>query len=370
MRVALYARVSSARQEHERTIASQIEALQAYAITEGHTVVADGLFCDDGFSGSRLDRPALDRLRDGARTHAFDSVIVLSPDRLSRKYAYQVLILEELQRFGVAVIFLEQPPLEDPAARLLVQIQGAVAEYERAKIAERNRRGRLFRLRQGEVSIPVAPYAYRRVCRTPTQPAHLEVNESEAAVVRSIFSWYVDEQCSLGGIAQRLQSGTIPTPKGAPLWRRQTIRHILRNPVYTGTWPVNRTSRGETATRVLRPEEEWITLSVPSVVTAEMFARAQMCHAEHQHYSPRNLKEERWLLRGLVRCGLCGHAAISLRTPSSDGRVNEYYRCRNTTDTLTPCTAPSLRALALDVFVWAEVTSTLCQPQVLHEAVC
>ena len=143
MRAALYARVSSSRQEQERTIASQVEAIEAYAARQGYELLATGRFCDDGYSGARLDRPALDALRDGARAGAFQTVLVLSPDRLARHYAYQVLILEELRRHGVEVVFVEQPPLDDPAARLLVQIQGAVAEYERVQIAERNRRGRL-----------------------------------------------------------------------------------------------------------------------------------------------------------------------------------------------------------------------------------
>ena len=184
MRVALYARVSSARQEHERTIASQLDALKAFISAHGHTLVPNGTFCDDGISGARLDRPALDALRDGVQAHAFDAVVVLSPDRLARNYAHQALILEELGRWGVEVLFLEQPPLDDPAARLLVQIQGAVAEYERVKIAERNRRGRLFRLRQGEVSVAVAPFGYRRIPRSAAEGAHLVINEARAAVVR------------------------------------------------------------------------------------------------------------------------------------------------------------------------------------------
>jgi site-specific DNA recombinase len=373
MRVAIYARVSSARQEQERTIASQLEALHHYAAAHGHEVVPEGVFCDDGFSGARLDRPALDALRDGARAHAFEGVLVLSPDRLARNYAYQVLILEELERFGVSVVFLEQPPLDDPAARLLVQIQGAVAEYERAKIAERNRRGRLFRLRQGEVSLSVAPYGYRRVPRTPTEPAHLVVEEREAAVVREIFSWHVDGHMTLRAIAQRLQAQGVPTPKGGSLWTGPAVRTILRNPVYMGTWVVNRTREADekTRTKVLRPEEEWITLAVPAIIDRETFLRSQQRHTENRRFSPRHLKTERWLLRGLVRCGLCHHAAVSVRTPHGRGKptFNDYYRCRNTHDTLTPCPAPYIRAQELDELVWSEVQQMLCNPALLQAAV-
>ena len=128
MRVALYARVSSTRQEQEHTIASQVEALEAYAVRHEHEIVPEGRFYDEGYSGARLDRPGLDALRDAIRLPPFDAVLIHHPDRLARNYAYQVVLLEEFQRAGVTVVFWEQPPLDDPAARLLVQIQGAVAE--------------------------------------------------------------------------------------------------------------------------------------------------------------------------------------------------------------------------------------------------
>jgi DNA invertase Pin-like site-specific DNA recombinase len=163
MRVALYARVSTERQERQGTIASQLDALHRFAREHDHAIVDAYVCVDDGYSGTRLDRPGLDRLRDGAEARAFDAVLILCPDRLARKYAYQVVILEELERFGVFVTFLEQPPGDDPHARLLTQIQGAIAEYERMKIAERYRRGKLFRARQGDVICWKVPYGYRRI---------------------------------------------------------------------------------------------------------------------------------------------------------------------------------------------------------------
>ncbi len=375
MRVALYARVSSSRQEQERTIASQVEALERYAAERGHELPGTARFLDDGFSGARLDRPALDALRDGARGGAFEAVLVLSPDRLARNYAYQVLILEELQRFGVQVIFIQQPPLDDPGARLLVQIQGAVAEYERAKIAERNRRGRLFRLRQGEVSVTRAPYGYRRIPRTPAEPAHLIVHEPEAAIVRQIFAWHAhDEGASLYAIAQRLQAQGIPTPRGAPQWVSQAVRSILRNSAYTGSWVVNRTCVSQDPAergKRLRPEQEWITLAVPAVIDRGTFLRSQERHAHNAHYSPRHTKAGHWLLRGLVRCGQCHHACCAKTTPSARDKshCNHYYVCCNhTVEAFPRCYAPSVRALELDALVWSEVTRTLSDPRLLRDA--
>ena len=198
MRVALYARVSTERQEQQGTIASQLDALTRWAREQHHDVVDAYVCVDDGYSGTRLDRPGLDRLRDGAEAGAFKAALVLCPDRLARKYAYQILILEELERFDVRVIFLDQPLSDDPQARLLTQIQGAVAEYERIKIAERYRRGKLFRARQGEVCWGKVPYGYRRIPRRDGVPAHVEVSEPEAQVVRQIFRWHVDEHLSVG----------------------------------------------------------------------------------------------------------------------------------------------------------------------------
>ncbi len=376
MHVALYARVSSSRQEQERTIASQVEALERYAADHGYELPEAAHFLDDGFSGARLDRPALDALRDGARAGAFAAVLVLSPDRLARNYAYQVLILEELQRFGVQVIFIEQPPLDDPGARLLVQIQGAVAEYERAKIAERNRRGRLFRLRQGEVSVTRAPYGYRRIPRTPAEPAHMVIYEPEAAVVRQIFAWHAnDEGANLYVIAQRLQAQGIPTPRGAPKWVSQAVRSILRNSVYTGSWVVNRTCVGNDPSdrrKHLRPEQEWITLTVPAVIDQGTFLRSQQRHAHNAHYSRRHANAERWLLRGLVRCGECHHACCAQASHSGRDKShwNYYYVCCNhTTEAFPRCHAPSVRAQELDTLVWSEVVKTLSDPRLLRDAV-
>ena len=141
MTVAMYARVSSDSQEARGTIGSQLEALRHKVTELGHQVVHE--YIDDGYSGARLDRPGLDALRDAAEAGLFKQVWCLTPDRLARSYAYQILITDELLRHGVQIQYLDAPPLDDdPEATLLVQVQGVIAEYERAKIAERNRRGR------------------------------------------------------------------------------------------------------------------------------------------------------------------------------------------------------------------------------------
>ena len=180
MRAAIYARVSTERQERQQSIDSQLAGLRRWAEAEGHALAEAHVFRDDGYSGSRLDRPGLDGLRDAVSDAAVEIVAVLSPDRLARRYAYQVLLLEEFRRAGVEVAFLHRPISEDPSDQLLLQIQGAVAEYERAVLAERFRRGKLQKARDGHLLSAKAPYGYRYVPRRDAVPGHLVIDDAEA----------------------------------------------------------------------------------------------------------------------------------------------------------------------------------------------
>jgi site-specific DNA recombinase len=379
MRVALYARVSTERQERQGTIASQLDALRHFAQAHGHEMVDAYVCIDDGYSGSRLDRPGLDRLRDGAEAGAFEAALVLCPDRLARKYAYQVLILEELERFDVHVIFLEQPPSEDPHARLLVQIQGAIAEYERMKIAERYRRGKLFRARQGEVIFWKVPYGYRRIPRRDGVPAHVEIAEPEAQVVRQIFAWHVHERLSVRQIALRLTESAHPTATGLGRWGPSTVTRMLRNEAYTGTMYFNRHEsldgdprtagrRRRTKSRMrCRPPGEWVPLSVPPLVSTDLFQRSQAFHADNSRFSPRHLKSGHYLLRGLVRCRVCDLTVSCHRMRGRDGTFHHYYYCAGH-DVLRArrdigrCPQRNIRADELDRLVWEEVRRHLESP--------
>ena len=385
MRVALYARVSTERQERQGTIASQLDALHRFAQEHHHEVVSAYVCVDDGYSGSRLDRPGLDRLRDGADAGAFEAVVVLCPDRLARKYAYQVLILEELERLDVQVIFLEDPPSEDPHARLLVQIQGAIAEYERMKITERYRRGKLFRARQGEVVSWKVPYGYRRIPRRDGVPAHLEISEPDAQVVRQIFAWHVEDRLSIRQIALRLTESAHPSATGLPRWGHSVVGRLLRNEVYIGTLYFNRhevldgevpraARRRRTKSRTRRrPVAEWIPISVPPLISEDLFRRSQAIHPDNSRFSPRHLKSGHYLLRGLVRCRVCDLATSCHRMRGRDGTFHHYYHCTGH-DSLRArsgigrCPQRHLRADELDELVWTEVRRHLESPPLIVEA--
>jgi len=378
MKVALYARVSTRRQEKQGTISSQVAALRRYA-QENHYTVAEEYVCqDEGYSGALLARPELDRLRDGAEAGAFDAVLVLSPDRLSRKYAYLILIVEEFERFGTQVIFLEQSPGDDPHSALLVQIQGAVAEYERAKLAERYRRGKLHRARQGEVFWTSIPYGYRRIARKDNILAHLVIDESEAEVVRKIFAWHVDEAMTIRQITKRLTREGYPTPKGGEQWGETTIHKILRREAYLGTLYYNRSCEESVSERnrrgkkrIQRPQSEWIAVSIPSIIDRESFERSQARHEANQQFSPRNLDEEHWLLRRLVRCEKCGLKCACVadrRRPHMP--PSYYYRCEKQDRVLgrPRCRPNHIRSEPLDELVWQEIRRHLLDPELLLEA--
>jgi len=208
---------------------------------------------------------------------------------------------------------LDAPALEsDPESTLLVQVQGVIAEYERAKIAERNRRGRLFRARAGEIVYRLVPYGYRRIARGPEGPCHLEIFEPDALVARRIFDDFVAGGYSMRRICRRLYEDGIPSPTGKETWSIACLSKMLSNPTYKGHAFYNRhealpPKAGRKSTRNrLRPPEEWIEIPVPAIVSEELFDAAQSVTRDHSYFSPRRTEPDTWLLRRLVVCGYCG----------------------------------------------------------------
>ena len=375
MRIGLYARVSTERQHERGTVGSQLAALRAAAKADGYEVIEE--FVDDGYSGARLDRPALDRLRDAAEAGVLDGVLCLCVDRLARAYAYQALILEELERLGVTVRFLEGPtPSDDPQATLLIQMQGVIAEYEKAKIAERYRRGKLYRARAGEIPFWKTSYGHRRVVPAGGGPSRIEIFEPEAEVVRHIFNAYVERGLSVRQIALELRDRGIPSPSGKPQWGTSTLDRLLRNEAYIGTVYYNRNERiqGDTRGRMTRqrerPREEWIAIPVPAIIDRDTFDRVNNITHENWRLSPRGAAPDAYLLRGLIQCG---HCHVSCNCHSSNGKKGtrtRYYSCRNhdvlrarSEDRL--CPERYIRSEELDEYVFGQVRQALLDPQQL-----
>ncbi len=381
MKVGLYAGVSTDRQRESQTIQSQLEALSNFAANEGLTVEDCHVYVDDGHSGYHFERPGLDRLRDAARDGLLDIVIVHNPDRLARRYAYQVLLLEELERFGVELRFVEQPPPDSPDQMLLVQIQGAISEYERARIVERTRRGRLYWARQGRPVCARVPFGYRYVQGDRDNAPAVVIDEERAEAVRQMFAWYTKEELSFRRIALRLRErGITPPQRHGDAWDATTIGMILRNETYLGTWYLNRyrMERSSTASRprrVERDREEWIPISVPPILEPRVFCRAQQIREARASDSQLGAKPLRHptthLLRRLVVCGDCGRKMTSLN--SGPGKGYRYYWCRGpdvhrTGKTVARCPRPTVLAPELDSFVWSDVVKLLTDPELQRQA--
>src|SRR5271156_5602618 len=282
---ALYARVSSESQARDNTIASQVAALRERIVADGFLLEPDHSYEDEGYSGSILSRPALERLRDAVAGGRIERIYVHAPDRLARRYAHQVLLIDEFRRAGAEVVFLNRPIGGTAEDDLLLQVQGVIAEYERAKILERGRRGRRHAARSGSVSaLTGAPFGYRYVRRDlGGGVARFEVVEEEAHIVRLIFAWIGLERASMREVCRRLERMGCQTRQGAARWYASTIHGMLDNPAYIGravfgrvhygpARPRPRPIRGHPlpsprpSQRILAPREEWIEIPVPALV--------------------------------------------------------------------------------------------------------
>jgi site-specific DNA recombinase len=384
---AIYARVSSDQQKEEKTIASQTAALMEFARSEGYGVPAEWIFQDEGYSGANLVRPGLERVRDLAAEGQIHAVLVLSPDRLSRKYAYQVLLIEELARHGVQVMFVNAPQSDSPEDQLLLQFQGMIAEYERAQILERSRRGKRHRARHGEISVlSGAPYGYRYVRKSDERAGYYEVIEAEADVVRQAYAWYTRDGLSIGGVTRRLNELSVPTKKQGVQWERSTVWAMLRNPAYKGTACFGKTQMGarqRTNTRSLRqrgslparvsashelPREQWIEIAVPALIEADTFDAAQERLASNKQRSSRRTIEPS-VLQGLVHCRECGYALYRTSTHSSARKIY-YYRCLGSDawrySGKARCDGRPIRQDLLDHIVWTELVRLIEDPTLIQ----
>ena len=392
--VAIYARVSSDQQADAGTVHSQIDALLERARDDGVIVDEQLKFIDEGYSGATLVRPALEQLRDQAASGALDRLYVHRPDRLARKYAYQVLLVEELQRCGVELVFLNHELGRTPEQDLLLQVQGMVAEYERAQMLERSRRGKRHAARRGSVSVlSAAPYGYRYT-RKPEGggEAHYELVLPEAQVIQQVFQWVGDERVSIGEVCRRLQKQGVLTRTGKTRWDRSTVWGMLKNPAYQGTAAFGKT-RAEPYQRPLRPARgrppqprhartvrtqptaEWIQIPVPAIVSTELFEAVAGQLAENRKRSRQRRHGARYLLQGLLCCEHCGYAYYgkrsSYKTAKGQRRTCDYHRCAGAdADRFggqRVCHNKPVRTDMLEQAVWQDVCRLLTDPQCLEQ---
>jgi site-specific DNA recombinase len=391
--VAIYARVSSDQQVDAGTIKSQISALLDRVNSDGLKVPEELKFIDDGYSGATLLRPDLERLRDTVYSGILERIYVHSPDRLSRKYAYQILLIDEFKRAGVEVVFLNGRNGESPEDELLLQVQGVVAEYERAKILERSRRGKMHAAKQGDVSVMAgAPYGYRFISKKTSEDgvARYEIVFEEARVVQRIFEWMAKDRITLYEASHRLTKLGVKTRTGKTLWQPKTVLQILKNTAYIGEAAFGKTRQGPRRSRVRAakgqpehsriqsstygvPEDEWIRIPVPPLITPAIFQAVQEQLAENRSKARTRKVGARYLLQGLIACKLCGHAYYGKPCVCGDEKelYYEYYRCLGRDGYRyggSPlCMNKPVRGDLVEEAVWKEVLKLLQNPSLLEK---
>jgi site-specific DNA recombinase len=390
IRAALYARVSSDQQAQENTVASQVEALKRRVGEDGLDLEDSLCFVDEGHSGAVLIRPALERLRDQVAARLIDRLYVHSPDRLARKFAYQILLIEEFQRGGVSVVFLNHEIGDNPEEQLLLQVQGIIAEYEGAKILERSRRGKLHAAREGSASVFArAQYGYRYISkREGNGEARFEIIPSEARVVKAIFEWYANDNYTLSQVCERLEREGVRRRSGKTVWDSTTVWDILKDTAYKGEALYGKTHVGEYKPRLRRahgqpehprrprsiastPAGSQIPVPVPAIVSSELFEDVQEKLSENRARKRRREPGVRSLLQGLTVCGNCGYAYIgkiqNKVNASGERGAYGYYFCTGTDRFRWGgeriCDNAPVRMERLDTAVWEDVAALLGDPE-------
>lgn len=378
--VALYARVSTQRQVEEATIASQIAEVEKYAQSQGWVIAPEHYFIDEGVSGTTLNRPGLNRLRDLASIGAFTTVLCLSPDRLSRNLGVQYFLLERWKQLNVKVVFTNRPTSgQTPHEVLLLNIEGIFAEYEHTVITDRMQRGRRHRLQQGATMPYPAPYGYGYLPATPGQGSRWQMNAAQAAIVRQIFLWYTQENISIYEISKRLNEQCIPSPQNKQ-WCYSSVRAILCHSVYKGVVYYGRTQQDHSGVGLprrrgngrlqhpryqLRPVGEWIEMTVPALVEEALWQQAQEIRQMNALTARRN-SHEIYVLRGVLVCGVCGTLLQGRKQ-----NQQRYYRCRGggkDRAATVPAHTCTLRADVAEAQIWQALAQLLDHPERIQAA--
>ncbi|HZP39857.1 MAG TPA: recombinase family protein, partial [Methylomirabilota bacterium] len=358
IRAALYLRVSTDDQAERYGLAAQRHALETAAAARAYEI-AD-VYADEGISGAMERRPQLDRLLADARAGRVQVVLTLDSSRLARDVRIWANVVHAFGQAGVRVEYLGLAPDDSPTGDFMRTVLAAASQFERAQIRERTQAGRLAKARSGRFVTGRWPYGYRYA------DGALRVDPGPAAVVADVFRWVADEGCSVRAAIRRLHGLGIVAPGGGARWLTTTLHRILVNPVYRGTALYNRrryTPIEGRPTRITRkPETEWVTIPVPAIVPAELWARVQARLRATRGGRP---AQRRYLLTGRLRCGVCGRRLYGV--PEKRGRG--AYRCASV-DWLRlglprRCGLPQQSVARLEARVWAALVEAFRRPEPL-----
>lgn len=349
-RTIIYARVSTEDQVEKYGLPTQIRACHEYAKRNGLTVI--GEITDDGISGTILDRPGLEKVRQMARAKDVDVVLMLDVDRLSRELSHLLILKPEIDK--VARLEFVAAKFEDsPSGRLFFGIRGVIGQYERELTRERTMRGQKERARSGLIVGGRPTYGYRYV------EGRLVEDPERAPIARKIFADY-EAGASIRGITQSLRASGAPTWRGRQ-WGKSSVGFILANETYVGMSYFGATRRDD-GRLVRRDASERITIEVPSLVSREQWERVQARMMDNPSVGRPSAT---FLLRGLLYCGSCGR-----RMSGERDKRWLYYRCggRDPLASGARCRARA-NGEAIDFSVWRGLTRTLSDPASLRALV-
>lgn len=362
-RTALYARVSSEHQAKEGTIESQIVAIREYIREHGWELEPGSEYIDNGISGTTLERAGLERLRDQIAAKQYERVVVLGRDRLSRIFVHQEYLREEWKKKGCELVYVQESNEETPGGLLASRVRGLFAEYDRESLLDRTRRGQLHRARQGE-PYGCPPWGYRYVPSEGRVAACWKVEAEAAAWVHQVYVWVGQEHLAIREVARRLNEAGVQPQGGGAGWRESSMHRMLTNPAYRGETYYHRSickagKQMEGPWKQLRPDEEWIAIPVPAIVTENEWQMVQEELDRHRELAQRHATPQRYLLQGLLKCGQCGRK-LAGRNQSK----HLYYACRKKKELLPSerCTSAWNRADGLDGQVWEAVVELISSP--------
>ncbi len=384
--IAVYGRVSTSTQEIQETIEAQLLEVDKFAKDRGYTIVKK--YLDEGWSGDILARPALDELRLDAKKHIWEAVLIYDPDRLGRRYFYQELVMDELKQIGIETLFVTVPPVKDLNDRMMGGMRGIFAEYERAKISERFRIGKVNRINLGNVLVSEAPYGYSYIPNMGKKGTldyhvgHFEIKEDEAVNVRNMFKWVANEGLTLRAVVRRLQELEIrPRKSKRGVWSTSTLSTLLRNQTYIGKahWGASyavvpekplkeqKYKKIKKSSRRMNPVGKWLTIKVPSIIEEDLFNRAGQRLRDNFAVMGRNKKND-YLLAGKIWC-TCG------KRRSGEGPQHGkylYYRCSDRVYSFPlarTCNERGINAKIVDEAVWGRLMTIFSTPSLMKEQV-
>jgi len=369
-KIAIYCRVSTALQEQEKTVESQLSELRE--ICKGFEITKE--YIDDGWSGANLMRPELDKMRDDAKNKMFEALYVISTDRLSRNLYHQGILVEELKKHNIEIFIKDKPIADTPDGKFMFNILGAVNEYEKERILERTMRGRFYKARTKQIVGGIPPYGYKYIKRTDEKAEHYEINEKETEVVRLIFDLYIESK-SINFILGELAKRNILPRKGGLKWDKSSISVILRNSAYIGKGFYNKNQFIEVASankykkniknsKRRRDKSEWIPVPHPVILDESKFYTAQDMLSKR--YKPFGATKYFYLLSGLIRCAKCDSTFTGEKNNNS--KESFYYRCNNRQrkyPLANDCNVPCIRTKDLDTRVWDTVSEVITDQDIL-----